>query len=257
MKKLITILFVLFLAGNTMATEPAGGSLIDSANAAYARGDFEKAANLYEEVSRMGYEAYEVYYNLGNAYFKLDRVGLSILNYERAKKIAPNDEDLNFNLKLANQRTVDKVEPMPKLFLNEWWDNLTSLHSEKTWSVRSIISFFIFLFFLGVFITSGKVITKQIGFWLSILFFFFSGISFFIAKSGYSKITEHDSAIILSTSVEVKNSPAETGKKLFILHEGTMVSTTQVISSPEGEWVMVQLSPEKAGWVKRSSIEFI
>lgn len=245
------------LEGRGNPSSEPGSALLDSANSAYAKADFQKAANLYQDILKMGYEAPEVYYNLGNCYFKLDQVGMSILNYEKAKKISAHDEDLNFNLKLANQRTVDKVEPLPQLFLEEWWEDLIKMHSEKVWGIRSIISFFIFLFFLGVFITSGKVFTKQLGFWLSILFIVFSAFSFFIAKSSYSSAKAHDSAVILSSSAEVKNSPAETGKKLFILHEGTMVSTTQVILSSEGEWVMVQLSPEKAGWVKRASLEFI
>ena len=256
MKQTVNIFFILLLSLGAFASEP-GSALLDNATSAYAKGDFQKAANLYSDILKMGYDAPEIYYNLGNCYFKLDQIGMSILNYERAKKISARDEDLNFNLKLASQRTLDKVEPLPQLFLEEWWEGLIKMHSEKTWGIRSIISFLVFLFFLGVFITSNKAFTKQLGFWLSILFIVFSAFSFFIAKSSYKNAGTHDSAVILSSSAEVKNSPAETGKKLFILHEGTTVLTTQVIMSPEGEWVMVQLSPEKAGWVKRASLEFI
>lgn len=252
MRYLIGLCIGMGLSLQVIAGEP-GVSVLDSANAAYAKSDFEKAAGLYEELSRMGYEAPEVYYNLGNAYFKMDRIGMSILNYERAATLAPGDEDVKFNLKLANQRTLDKVEAMPKLFLQEWWDNLASLHSEKTWGLRSIISFMIFLFFIGIFLTSGKVVTKQLGFWLGILFLAFSVLSFFISESSHSKMTDHHAAIILSTSAEVKNAPAETGKKLFILHEGTKVSAPDTVSG----WVKIELSSDKVGWVKRSSLEFI
>lgn len=249
-----SLMFCLFLSlqSRSYAAEP-GRSMLDSANSAYARGDFEKAANLYEDISKMGFEAPELYFNLGNAYFKLDKVGMSILNYERAKKLSPFDEDLKFNLKLANQRTLDKVEPLPQLFLEEWWDNLTSMHSERTWGIRSIVSFLIFLFFAGVFITSNKLFTKQLGFWLSILFISFSVFSFFIAKSSYSNITGQNTAVILATSAEVKNSPTDIGKKLFILHEGTKVLAPE----SKDEWVKIELTPEKVGWVKRSSLEFI
>lgn len=252
MNRLMNIVFVLLISLGAFASEP-GRSLLDSANAAYAGGDFEKAANLYEEIGKMGYEAPEVYYNLGNAYFKLDRIGLSVLNYERARKLIPADEDLAFNLKLANQRTVDKIEPLPLLFLEEWWENLTRLHSEKTWAVRSIISFLIFLFFAGIFITSGQLFTKQLGFWLGIVFISFSVFSFFIARSSYRNMSGHRSAVILSSSAEVKNAPSPAGKKLFLLHEGTKVAAPDT----SGEWVKIELTPEKVGWVKRSAIEFI
>lgn len=251
MKHIIRIFFILFMGLEATATVPV--ALFDSANASYAKGDFAKAAENYEHIIKMNYESAEVYFNLGNAYFKLDKVGLSVLNYERAKKLTPYDEDLNFNLKMVNQRTLDKIEPMPKLFLEEWWDNLRDMHSERTWGIRSIVAFMIFLFFVGVFITSNKIITKQIGFWLSILFLFFSITSFFISKSSYDNLTTQKSAIILSTSVEVKNAPTESGKKLFMLHEGTKVAAPET----KGDWIKIQLSSEKVGWVKRSSLELI
>jgi len=227
--------------------------LLDSASTAYSKGNFQKASEHYEVIISLGYESPEVYFNLGNAYYKLDNIGMSVLNYERAKKLSPQDEDIHFNLKLANQHTIDKIEPAPKLFLEEWWDTLKSIHSEKIWGLRSIVCFMLFLFFLGVFITSNRLINKQFGFWLGLLFFVFSIISFSVSKSRYNDITNKNSAVILSSSAEIKNSPADTGTKLFILHEGAKVSARET----NGEWVKVELTSEKVGWVKRSSIEFI
>ena len=141
----------------------------------------------------------------------------------------------------------------PKLFLDEWWDNLKSAHSEKTWSLRSIGCFILFLFFLGVFLTSKKIINKQFGFWLGIIFFVCTAFSFSIARSSYQDITSHDTAVILSSSAEIKNAPAESGTKLFILHEGAKVFTTET----NGDWVRIELTTDKIGWVKKSQIEFI
>jgi len=228
-------------------------SLLDSANFAYSKRNFQKSSEYYAGIISLGYESPEVYFNLGNAYYKLDKIGMSVLNYERAKKFSPQDEDINFNLKLANQHTLDKIEPAPKLFLEEWWSNLKKMHSEKTWGIRSIVCFALFFFFLGIFITSRKLINKQFGFWLGLIFFSFSVISFSITKSRHYDITNKNYAVILSSSAEIKNSPADTGIKLFILHEGAKVSATEI----NGEWVKIGLSSEKVGWVKRSSIEFI
>ena len=248
----VLLIFTLMCRGNTVA------SLLDSASAAYSKGNFQKSSEYYEGIISLGYESPEIYFNLGNSYYKLDNTAKSILNYERAKKISPQDEDINFNLKLSNQRTLDKIEPAPKLFLEEWWENLKYMRSEKTWAIRSIIYFALFLFFLVVFITSKKIINKQFGFWMGIIFFVFCLTGFIIARSRYNDMISHNSAVILSSSVEVKNAPTETGTKLFILHEGTKVSAPDPESNQKnGDWVRIGLSTDKVGWVKKSQIEFI
>ena len=229
---------------------------LDSANEAYSKKNFLKASEQYEKIISANYESPEVYFNLGNAYYKLDNIGKAILNYERAKKLSPQDEDILFNLKLANQRTLDKIEPSPPLFFNEWWSSLKSAHSEKTWSIRSIVCFILFLFFLGVFITSKRSINKQFGFWLSTVFFVFAALSFMLARSCYNDLISHDTAVILSSSAEIKNAPAESGTKLFILHEGAKV-VSQGAFLTKGDWIKIELSTNKVGWVKKSQVEFI
>jgi tetratricopeptide (TPR) repeat protein len=226
---------------------------IENANEAYIKGNYTKAAEEYEKLIQQGYESAELYFNLGNAYYKMGSIGKCILNYERAKKLAPQDEDIAFNLNLANQQTLDKIEPAPKLFLQEWWDNLKNAHSEKHWAWRSMMCFALFFFFLAVFITSVKPINRQFGFWLAVAFLLLSVINFIIAKDRYSDLSSHTSAVILSYSAEVKNAPVENSTKLFILHEGTVVKASET----KDEWVKIELTKEKVGWVKRSQIEFI
>jgi tetratricopeptide (TPR) repeat protein len=192
-KALIVIICFFYFSSPFRARANSGNSpsaLLDSADRDYSKGNFEKAAQHYEEVISLGFESPEVYFNLGNTYYKLDKIGMSILNYERAKKLSPYDKEINFNSKLANQKTIDKIEPLPQLFLNDWWNNLENMQSEKNWAFRSIACFSIFLFFLGVFITSDKLFTKQLGFWLGIAFFIFSIITFAITKSRYDEIQQ-------------------------------------------------------------------
>lgn len=224
-----------------------------AANDDYAKGNFAKAAEGYENLIKEGYESAELYYNLGNAYYKLGEIGKCILNYERAKKLAPHDEDIAFNLNLANQQTIDKIDPAPKLFLQEWWDSIKNAHSEKRWAWRSIICFSLFLFFFAVFITSSRSINRQFGFWLAAVLLLLSVTSFIIAKDRHTDLSSHTSAVILSSSAEVKNAPAESGTKLFILHEGTVVNAPET----KNDWVKIELTKEKVGWVKRSQVEFI
>lgn len=250
MKSLWKIFFMMVLSLRSFGSVEL---LLDSANNSYTKGNFHVAAELYEKIIAEGYHSPELFFNLGNTYYKLGNIGKSILNYERAKKLSPLDEDIAFNLNFANQQTLDKMEPLPKLLLEEWYDNIKNAHSEKRWSVRSIVCFALFLFFLAVFITSTKPINRLIGFWIAAMCLCLSVTSFIIAKDRYSDITSNDTVVILSSSAEIRSAPSETSSKLFILHEGAVVSAPET----KGDWVKIELSKEKVGWVKKSQIEFI
>src|SRR6266849_1193138 len=101
----------------------------NQANQLYRDAQYDKAARLYEQVVKNGYESPALYYNLGNCYFKLRNIPASILNYERARRLSPHDDDISYNLRLANQRVVDKIEPLPQLFLVDWWNGYIGLFS--------------------------------------------------------------------------------------------------------------------------------
>src|SRR5947209_3472912 len=98
--------------------------LFYKANDFYQKRDYENAAKNYESITKQGYESAEVYYNLGNCYYKTNNIPLAILNYERAIKLAPGDEDIDMNLKIANLKIIDKIEPLPPLFFKNWWTGL-------------------------------------------------------------------------------------------------------------------------------------
>lgn len=254
-KKVVTLswLFSFLIPVYGIANNTDSQQLLDSANSFYTKGMYDKAIQTYEAILAKGYSSTNVYFNMGNTYYKLGNIGKAILNYERAKKISPNDPDIDFNLKLAYQQTVDKVEPIPKLFLEGWWDHLKSMHSEKAWAVRSITYFIFFFAFLGLFIVSKRLLIKQAGFGVAMICLLLTLTTFAISRIRYHDSVNKTTAIVLSSSSEAKNAPADTGMKLFILHEGTNVSVVEI----SGEWAKVELTPEKVGWVKRSAIEYI
>ena len=107
---------------------------LEQANQFYREGKYEKAVQMYEQVRKNGFESPALYYNLGNAYFKMQNIPASVLNYERARKMSPNDEDINYNLRLANLRVVDKIEPVPRIFFINWWNAVVNLYSSDGWS---------------------------------------------------------------------------------------------------------------------------
>ena len=104
------LLYFTFLSINLFALNP--DSLLSQANQLYKEKNYNGAIELYDSIISSGYYSSDVYYNLGNAHFKMGHLAPAILNYERAKKLAPSDDDIDFNLRIANLRVVDRVEPL-------------------------------------------------------------------------------------------------------------------------------------------------
>lgn len=224
-------------------------AIVDSANKAYASGKYEEAIRQYKSVLSDQVESSEIYFNLGNSYFKTNNISLAILNYERAKKKSPEDEDILVNLKIANQKIVDKVEPLPEFFLKEWQNNFINFMSEKTWSFIFLILFTLGFSGFAVYLSVNKRFQKQVAFGISITLFFLSTISFVMAKNQKNFLESKNEAIVLSPSITVKSSPSENGNKLFIIHEGIKVKVMET----KDDWSEIKLPNGNVGWLKTSS----
>lgn len=251
MKNLVVVILVLLF--QLVAVASNNSSVIEKANKLYADGKYTEAIVQYEQVIKEGMISPHLFYNLGNAYYKEGKIALAILNYEKAKKLSPADEDIIFNLNLANSRIIDKIDALPTLFIQEWKSGLLSTFTEREWSILCIVFSFLFIITLGIFIVSKKIILKQIGLWSALLFFVLSVAVFFVAKNSYASAVENKEAIILSPSIHVKGSPSEKGTKLFILHEGTKVR----IESIEDRWIEIRLANGNVGWLPLSSVGII
>ena len=228
-------------------------SVIDNANATYSKNEFEKAIKLYQSVLDKNVESPEIYFNLGNAYFKTNSLGLAILNYERAKKLDPNDDDIATNLKLANQKTEDKIEAAPELFLKTWKNGVVDIFSEKEWSLLHIGLLVLALLFFVVYIISSSNKFRQLGFFAGSLFIILSITTFFIAKHKYNLTVASASAIIIGESVTVNGSPSDKGTKLFLIHEGTKVD----ITNEDSDWTEVKIANGNVGWIKTTELQKI
>ncbi|MCW3071500.1 MAG: Tetratricopeptide repeat protein [Bacteroidetes bacterium] len=250
LNKLIALAFIL-CSSFSKADEP--GIAFDSANSAYAAGRYEQAIKLYEQVLESNKESAALYFNLGNAYFKTDNISAAILNYERAKKLDPDDEDIDVNLKIANQKTEDKIEAAPQLFLSQWENSITGLMNEREWSLLLICLTAASLAFFALYVLSQGKGWKQLGFFGGTGLMLFSVFTFFMAQSKYNSSINSDAAIITSATVTVTGSPSEKGTRLFVLHEGTKVKITQ----KENEWTEIKIANGNVGWVKSASLKEI
>jgi len=245
------IIFILFL-GFTVAVMAAGDSKLTEANAEYAAENYEAAASMYEEILQEG-ESAAIYYNLGNAYYKLGKLGPAILNYERALLRDPGNEDILYNLEMANRQTIDKFEPVGRFFLLKWIDSLSSLYNTNAWAHISIISFIITLILAGVFIFARVVWMKKTAFFAGIAMLLISIMAFNFSDKQKNRLIMHDYAIIFSPTVTVKGSPDASGTELFLLHEGAKVKIKREL----GNWIEIQSVDGNVGWVESSVAEAI
>ena len=249
MKRIInTILAILF----TVAAF-AQADLIQKANEHYTKEEFQKAIDGYNQILMAGIESPEVYFNLGNAYFKTKQYPLSILNYERAKLLAPDDEDIEFNLQVANQKVVDSIHELPGIFIVRWWNALVNSQTTDTWAVTSIFSFVVFLTQLGFYFFAKTSEVKRITFWSGCFLIVFTIFSWTFAAKQKSRLVNHSYAIVMQPTVTVKSSPSEKGTNLFVIHEGLKVRITDKL----GDWVEISLSDGNKGWLLTESIERI
>jgi len=228
-------------------------SLYAKGNQLYSDGNFEEAIQTWEELTESGYIAAAIYYNLGNAYFKSNKIAPAILNYERAKILAPHNKDINYNLELARTYVVDKIDELTEVFYLRWYKNIVQRFSSNTWAIITIIAFVFFLILFSVYLYAKSYLSKKVAFWLSILLLFIWLCAFAFFWSGNKLVTEHNKAIVFSPSVTVLSSPDESGTELFLIHEGTKVTIVDDLN----EWTEILLSSGTKGWLLSSSIEKI
>ena len=123
MKKIALIIIAVVVSTLGMAQS---NNWFEEGNAAYNEGDYEQALALYGNIEESGLESAELYYNMGNTYYKMKKYPMSILYYEKALKLAPGDEDIRTNLEIANLAVVDKINVLPQSFFVRWWNNAKS-----------------------------------------------------------------------------------------------------------------------------------
>jgi tetratricopeptide (TPR) repeat protein len=248
MKRIITI--ILFITPLFIAAQDTNEQLWEKANAYYTTEEYQQAASTFEQIVSSGEESAKLYFNLGNAYYKSGDVNNAILNYERAKLLAPHDEDIAFNLQIANQFVVTKIEELPQPFFLRWRTSVINKYPTDTWAYFSIGAFILFLFLLAVFLFSRTVTVKRISFWIGMLAIVFSGFTFSMAAQQKGKINKRKHAIVFCPRVTVKSSPSETGTDLFLIYEGLKLEVTDQLD----KWTEIKLADGNKGWLPDSCI---
>ncbi len=224
--------------------------IYSSANTLYKNKNYEQAVALYEKILAQGYRNAEIYYNLANCYYKLNNTGKAILNFERANKLAPDDEDIAHNLKLAQLRAVDKITPIPQLSIITAWNTFTTSRSSKSWSIFSLVFVWVAFLLLAVYFL---IVKKNVILFPSILLIIFSAVCVALAVKQQQVEEYSDWAILIVSNAGVKSAPDEQSTNLFTIHEGIKLQIVDGVSS----WSKVRLADGKVGWLEKNVIEKI
>jgi tetratricopeptide (TPR) repeat protein len=229
------------------------GSKEPVANTYYAKGQFKEAVGAYQQIINSGFQSAAVYYNLGNAYYKLGEIPSALLYYEKAHKLSPGDEDINFNIRFANLKTTDKIDETPEFFLTKWWHEFILGASVNALVIISILLALLGSAILIVYFFTNSVGIKRASFYISIILFCVSVLTIFIAHRQVDYFSGHKQAIIFAGIVNIKSGPAEQAATLFVLHEGTKVN---LLDNNNG-WVRVKLINGNQGWIKMTDVKEI
>ncbi len=251
MKRITGILMLMILPALLRAQSPE--VMFQQANILYQQGKVAEAAELYEGVLRSGVVSGDLYYNLGNAYYKSGNLPRAILMYERAMRLMPSDDDLRHNLQLANLMITDRIEPAPRLFIWEYWEDLKNLLSFRgaTWLLYA--AYILVILAAGAFLLARSYRLRKAalvsGMISAVIFAGFLVI--FLAKR--ADLRRSDEAILQQQIVTVKNSPDDRSSDAFVLHGGVKVQITDRV----GDWVKIRLADGKVGWMQNSAAEVI
>lgn len=225
----------------------------DDGNKAYIDGDYNRAIECYNSIIDRGRYSVKLYYNLANAYFKAGETGRAILYYNKALKIAPSNDDVRYNLAIAEAQTKDKIAVVPEFFLNRWMRGIRNSMSCTAWSVLSLVAFAAVFAFALLFLLSGRIVVRKTGFYgaLAALLAFIITASFAIAER--RDMLRREQAIVMSSAISVKSSPDRSATDLFVLHEGTKVRIATEIDG----WYEIVIADGKKGWTESRNIEQI
>ncbi|MDR1756763.1 MAG: tetratricopeptide repeat protein [Culturomica sp.] len=250
MKK-IFCLFTLLALFSALRAEESG--LEAQAELLYREGKYREAAETYNRILAGGEESASLYYNLGNSYYKAGENTSAILQYERALLLAPGNADVRYNLKLARQQVVDKIEVLPELFFIRWYKAFVSLLSADQWGYVSVALFILCLVLAAFFLYSRSAWMKRTGFTLGIVCLLLALGALLFANRQNSLLKERRYAIVTTPSVTVRGAPDGSGTSLFIIHEGLKVRIVEAL----GEWTNIRLEDGNEGWVRHTDIERI
>ncbi len=248
-------LFWIFTFGLLAATsaESTPADTFTKANEAYMEQNYQLAIELYGKLIKEGKIAPEVYFNLGNAHYKIGNIADAVLNYERANRIAPSDPDISHNLRIAYLATIDKIEPAPMVFYEQWWNDFVKSGSVHQRALITIMFLWLSLAMIAVYLFSNAVFIKKIMFFSGAAMAVAGLFTFYLTFRQHQHLSSNRGAVIYIESAYVRSSPDKSSANLFLLHAGTKID---VVDELEG-WRKIRIANGNEGWIEADAMELI
>ncbi|MFI3333267.1 MAG: tetratricopeptide repeat protein [Rikenellaceae bacterium] len=228
-------------------------ALWDRANTAYINASYNNAIEIYHSIEEMGLSSDKLYFNLGNAYYKIDDIARAILYYQKALLISPNDGDILYNLSVAQSQIKDQIEAIPEFFLRSWSRSIGRIFDCMGWSIISLVALAIVLTSLLMFLLSPEIVIRKIGFGVGLSAVIIFTIATLYALDDRREQLDHNKAVIMSQSISIKSSPDRSATDLFMLHSGT---TVKILREIDG-WYEIVITDGKKGWIENQRVEII
>lgn len=255
MKRILLILTIALLPLGVQATSRTHvkQNVVSMADEAYKAADYTAAIELYESVLADGLTSADLYYNLGNAYYRTGQMGFAILNYERALRLNPSMDDARENLALAESKTVDRITELPKLFIVRWVDLLCTRVSPVAWRVVWLV----LLALVGLSVVAMRLGPsrqwRKAGLVAGVLVLLLLLMATFLLLRATHQYNTHQEAVVLAPAITVKSSPEGQSTDKLILHEGTLVTVSDSLAG----WYKITIADGTTGWCQIEEVERI
>ncbi len=246
------ILFLLLIIANSVVAQ-TNSEIFNEANNLYKKDKIEDAITLYKKIESQGMISSELYYNLGNSYYKLNKVGPSIYYFEKALKINPLNEDVKNNLVFAKRLALDNIEEIPKTIFQKFTKNWLQKFSYNQWSIIVVVFSILGSLLFLMFYFANKPSKKRFYFITSSISFILLISTLIITYKQYSFSKNNKEAIVFAEKTEVRNAPTLNSEEVFTLHEGSKVIVLDAVDN----WKKIKLADGKIGWIIANEIKLL
>ncbi len=247
MKYVLTIAVILV---STIAFASEADELMKQGNQFYQDKQFENAIDTYQKIINVGYVGTSLYYNLGNSYYRDGKIGYAILYYEKALELSPGDDDVMHNLAIANAKTVDKIDTLPKFFLFQWWESILALFPVSGWTLMVYLFYLLLLCSIGLYFFARGMNIQRYSVFSGLISALFLVITTALWIVSLNREFTVKNAIVVEPAAAVKLSPDSTSNDAFVIHEGLKVRELDRVES----WVKIRLQDGKEGWIEQNEI---
>ncbi len=238
-------------------------SIGEKADSAYNKENYREAIELYKKaIEEEGIDS-DIYYNLGNAYYRNDNIGLAVASYERALKLDPTNTDARTNLVFVRARIEDKPED-DSAFLSNVHHAILGSMTPDAWAWTAFVLFLVLLGAVALYIFSRDVALRKTGFFGGIVLLVVFLYALAVAAESVSAARSHDRAVVIVPSTQLTSVPrpaTTSADKVVTIHEGTVVEVIDSVATPDDPvspmWYNVKINNNSKAWLRASDVERI